>query len=125
MQPNDDKIIIADLEVAYRVGVTEAERSAPQRLCLTLELFHDLQRASAADDLAATIDYFAVCQRLLHFGDGVHWALIETVAADIAAMILEEFHPRAVTVEVRKFIIPQTRHVSVRITRGQPGGAGH
>ena len=112
-----DTILIADLEVAYHVGVTEAERGTAQRLCITVELHHDTQRASTGDDLAGTIDYFAVCQKLLHFGEGVHWALIETVAADVAAMILEEFHPRAVTVEVKKFIIPQARYVAVRITR--------
>jgi dihydroneopterin aldolase len=49
----------------------------------------------------------------------VHWKLIETLAVDIAQMILEEFGPRSVAVEVKKFIIPQARHVSVRVTRSK------
>ena len=73
--------------------------------------------AATADELGDTIDYYAVTQRLLRFGDGVHWKLIETLAVDVAQMILEEFGPPSVTVEVKKFIIPEARHVSVRVTR--------
>jgi dihydroneopterin aldolase len=112
-----DKITIADLEVHYHVGVTDEERAKPQRLLLTLEMDHDFKTATASDNLAETIDYFAVSQRLLNFGDGNHWQLIETLATDIAAMVLEEFRPRAVTVEVKKFAVPQARHVAVKITR--------
>lgn len=112
-----DKIIISDLEVAYRVGTTEEERAQPQRLLLTVEMSHDFKRAAATDELGETIDYFAVCQRLLKFGDDCRWQLIETLAADLASMLLEEFSPRSVTVEVKKFVIPQARHVAVRVTR--------
>jgi FolB domain-containing protein len=112
-----DTITIKDLEVFYCVGVPDEERAKPQRLLLTVEMEHDFQAAAAEDDLADTVDYFAVSQRLLQFGDGVHWKLIETLAVDIAQMVLEEFKPRSVIVEVKKFIIPQARHVSVRVTR--------
>ena len=112
-----DKIIISDLEVFYCVGVPDAERAAPQRLLLSLELVHDFHPAANSDDLANTIDYDALCQRLLKFGEGVHWKLIETLAVDLAQMVLEEFKPAAVSVEVRKFIIPQARYVAVSVTR--------
>ena len=114
-----DTITISDLEVFYQVGVTEEERSKAQRLLITVEMSGDFTVAAARDNLADTIDYFAVAQRLLHFGDDCHWQLIETLAAEIAAMVLEEFGPHVVSVEVKKFIIPQTRHVSVRMTRAR------
>lgn len=114
-----DRITLADLEVHYRVGVTEEERSRPQRLLLTVEMDHDFATAAARDNLADTIDYAQVAGRLLHFGEDCHWELIETLAAEIAAMVLEEFKPRRVSVEVKKFIIPQARHVAVRLTRAQ------
>ncbi|MFM1768290.1 MAG: dihydroneopterin aldolase [Verrucomicrobiota bacterium] len=114
-----DRITIADLEVHYRVGVTEAERSQPQRLLVTVEMDHDFATAAARDNLADTIDYAKVCERLLEFGEDCHWELIETLAAEIASMVLEEFKPRQVSVEVKKFIIPQARHVAVRLTRGR------
>jgi dihydroneopterin aldolase len=43
--------------------------------------------------------------------------LIETLAVDIGQMVLEEFRAGAVSVEVKKFIIPEARHISVRIKR--------
>ena len=49
----------------------------------------------------------------MKFGEGREWKLIEKLAADIADMILAEFKPQSVTVEVKKFPIPQARHVSV------------
>ena len=114
-----DRIIISDLEVSFQVGITEQERARAQRLLISVEMDHDFTTAAARDNLADTIDYAAVTDRLLHFGNGCHWELIETLAAEIATMVLEEFKPHRVTVEVKKFIIPQARHVSVRLTRAR------
>ncbi len=112
-----DTIVISELEVFYCVGVTEAERTKPQRLLLSVELNQPFERAAASDDLADTIDYDALCRRLLQFGEGCHWELIETLAVDIAKLILEEFSPTSVVVEVKKFVIPQARYVAVRVRR--------
>jgi 7,8-dihydroneopterin aldolase/epimerase/oxygenase len=114
-----DTITIRDLEVFYCVGVPDEERATSQRLLLTVEMEHDFATAVSADELGDTIDYFAVSQRLLRFGEGVHWKLIETLAVDIAQMILEDFQPHRVTVEVKKFIIPQAAHVSVKVSRAR------
>jgi len=112
-----DQIIIADLEVCYRVGVPAEERAQPQRLLLTLTLEHDFTAAVRSDNLADTIDYAAITQRLLTLGDGAEWELIETLAVDIADVVRDEFGVPRVTVEVKKFIIPQARYVAVRVTR--------
>ena len=111
------KISIIDLEVFYRVGVPDAERAQPQRLLLTVKMDCDFSSAAKSDSIADTINYFSVTQRLLHFGDGREWKLIEKLAADIAEVVLTEFKPQAVTVEVKKFIIPQARYISVSLTR--------
>ena len=111
------KIFLVDLEVFYRVGVPDAERAQPQRLLLTVELESDFTAAAKSDGIADTIDYYAVTQRLLQFGEGREWKLIEKLASDIADTVLKEFRPQSVFVEVKKFIIPQARYVSVSITR--------
>ena len=111
------RISIVDLEVFYRVGVPDAERAQPQRLLLTVEMEYDFSKAAKTDSIAETIDYFAVSQRLLKFGDGREWRLIEKLAADIADLVLTEFKPQSIAVEVKKFPIPQARHVSVIVTR--------
>lgn len=116
-----DLITIADLEVHYHIGVPDEERAAPQRLLLTIELSHDFTSAAHHDDLRTTIDYYAVTQRVLRFGNGRSWRLIETLAVELAETLVREFHPRAVAVEVKKFILPEARYVSVSVQRNAPG----
>ena len=112
-----DQIVIQDLEVFYRVGVPDEERANPQRLLLTIELERDFTLAAQADDLEQTIDYDHLSRRLLAFGQGRDWKLIETLAVDLAALILGEFKPARVAVEIKKFVLPETRWVSVRVRR--------
>lgn len=115
------KITIVDLEVFMHVGVTDEERAQPQRLLLTVNMDYDFASAALSDRLTKTIDYFAVAQRLLQYGAGRNWKLIEKLATDIADLVLAEFQPNAVTVEVKKFPIPQARHVSVSLTKSRTG----
>lgn len=112
-----DEISLVDLEVFYRVGVPDAERARPQRLLLTVVMRRDVSAAAAADDLTQTIDYFAVSRRLLALGEGREWRLIETLAVDIADLVRRDFGAESVVVEVKKFILPEARHVSVRVER--------
>jgi len=103
--------------VFYRVGVPDAERAKPQRLLISVESTRDLSAAAASDDLSQTIDYDAVTRRLIKFGEGRSWKLIERLAVDIAEMVLAEFAPGTVSVEVKKFVLPEARYVAVQLTR--------
>jgi FolB domain-containing protein len=114
-----DKITICDLEVKYHVGVPDEERAQAQRLLLTVEIFNDFTAAATTDDLTKTVDYFAVSRQLLRFGDGRSWKLIETLAVDIAKVILRDYPAGKVSVEVKKFILPETKYVSVRVERSR------
>ncbi len=111
------RIRITDLEVFYCVGVSDEERAQPQRLLLTVDMTFDFTVAAISDRITKTIDYFAVSQMLLKFGEGRNWKLIEKLAMNIADEILDEYKPEAITVEVKKFPIPQARHVSVIWTK--------
>ncbi|MCK6500853.1 MAG: dihydroneopterin aldolase [Nitrospira sp.] len=115
-----DFIQIADLEVSWRVGVPDHERSRPQRLLLSVTMETEVGVAATTDDLSRTIDYYAVTRRILGLGEGREWRLIESLAVEIADLVLKEYGPKRVTVEVKKFILPSTRHVSVRVERAQP-----
>ena len=111
------KIKIVDLEVFYCVGVTDAERAQPQRLLLTVDMTFDFSVAAVSDRITKTIDYFAVSQELLEFGKGRSWKLIEKVASNVADMVMADYKPEAVTVEVKKFPVPEAAYVSVVWTR--------
>jgi FolB domain-containing protein len=115
----NDVITIQDLEVFFHVGVPDEERARPQRLLISIAMEHDFTAAASGDDLSDTLDYFAVSERVRQFGDGAHWKLIETLALDLTQMVIDEFGARRVMVEVKKFVIPQTAHVSVRATRAR------
>jgi len=111
------KISIVDLEVFYRVGVTDAERAQPQRLLVTVEMLFDFSSAAVSDRIERTIDYHAVAQMLLKYGEGRSWKLLERLVTQIADAILADFKAQAVSVEVKKFIIPEARYVSVQLAR--------
>lgn len=112
-----DRITLCDVEVKYHVGVPDEERAVAQRLLLTVELFCDFAPAAGSDDLAATVDYFAVYQELQRFGEGKSWKLIEKLAVDLADMILRKYRATRVAVEVKKFILPGAKYVSARVER--------
>jgi 7,8-dihydroneopterin aldolase/epimerase/oxygenase len=112
-----DKVIIKDLEVFFYVGVPPEERAHPQRLLITLELTLDVHTAAARDDLSETVDYATLTEEILKLGKGRSWKLIETAATQIADLALQREPVMAVTVEVKKFIIPQSQYVSIILER--------
>jgi dihydroneopterin aldolase len=112
-----DAIIIDELEVFFHVGVPDEERVNPQRLLISVEMKVDTTAAAEGDDLSRTIDYYAVVCQLRGLGIGREWKLIETLAGDVADLILEHPVVSSVTVEISKFIVPDARRVAVRIDR--------
>ena len=114
------KIRIEELEVWYCIGVTEEERAKPQRLLVTVDMAVDFSSAIVSDRIEKTINYFEVSQELLKFGEGRNWKLLEKLAGNMADFVMARFKPQAVAVEIKKFIIPQARHVAVSLTRSRP-----
>jgi FolB domain-containing protein len=111
------RIAIVDLEVFYCVGVSEEERAQPQRLLLTVELTFNFESASLSDRIEKTIDYNEIVQDLLRYGEGRSWKLLEKLVANVADRIMTQYRPQTVTVEAKKFAIPQARYVAVALTR--------
>lgn len=112
-------IRISELEVYYRVGVPEEERATPQRLLISVEMNVAAEQAAVSDDVGDTVDYHAVSQRLLAFGEGKSWKLLERLTSEIAAMILASYSAVSVSVEVKKFILPEARYVAVSCQRSR------
>lgn len=118
-----DLIRVLDLEVHAHIGVPEAERARPQRLLISLEMSVDgFARAAAADDVALTVDYFDVVQRVKKLVAERPRKLLETLAEEIAADLLKTFPVWKLTLEIKKFILPDTKYVSVKIERGKNMG---
>jgi len=112
-----DCIIVSQLEVMARVGVPPAERGAPQRLTISLRMEPERGLAELADNLGNTIDYAVVCDVVRREAEGKPRHLIETIAEEVAVLLLSRFPLHAVEVEVRKYILPATEYVAVRLRR--------
>ena len=119
-------IEIRGLEVFARVGVPEEERQVAQRLLIDFRFAADLQPVAQNDDLELTVDYAAVAQRVEDIVDEHPRRLIETLADELAVLLLPEFSLAWIEVTIRKFILPRTEWVSVTVRRlkieGFPSG---
>jgi FolB domain-containing protein len=111
------RISIVDLEVQFCVGVSDAERAKPQRLLLTVEINLDFTAAATSDRVERSINYQNVVDDLLKFGVGRNWRLLEKLATNIGDAILLRYKPDSVLVEVKKFVVPQARYVSVTVMK--------
>lgn len=112
-----DAIVVSSLELSANVGVPDEERAEPQRLTLNLTLFPKRGFSGLGDDLNQTVDYFALTRRLRKCASERPRRLIETLVEELAACILTEFAVAAVDLELRKYILPDTEFVAVRIRR--------
>ncbi|MCE0483322.1 MAG: dihydroneopterin aldolase [Methylacidiphilales bacterium] len=113
-----DLICIADLEVQARIGVPEAERAKPQRLLVSVEMaVKSLGPAAKTDDVKLTVDYAIVAERIRDLAERKPRKLLERLAEEIAEDLLGNFAMEKVAVEIKKFVLPETAHVAVRIER--------
>jgi dihydroneopterin aldolase len=115
--PAEDQIHIEQLEIFARVGVTESERASPQRLTLTISVWPDKSSENLEDDITQTANYSAICAAARDLARDRSTNLIETLAARLASHLLQNFPIRKVQVEIRKFVLPDAKHVSVTVTR--------
>ena len=111
------EILISGLRVRANIGVPDKEREESQELEFDLRIRTALAFDQMEDTLSNTINYAGVCQRVSEIAAEKPRNLIETLADEVADKILAEFDALAVEVELRKFILPETRHVAVRCTR--------
>ena len=115
-----DKIILKGIQFHGYHGVVEAERQLGQKYEIDLELTIDLSAASKTDDLAYTIDYAQVVQRVIEIGTQQSFQLLEALAETIAEAILAQFQIEEVRITVKKLsppIEPTLTYAGVEIHR--------
>ena len=113
-----DLIRIVDLEVPTHIGVPDEERAAAQMLLVSLEMaVASFAPAAKADDVTLTVNYFDVAQHVKALAASRPRKLIETLAEELATDLLATFPIRKLTLEIKKLILPDARHVSVQIER--------
>jgi len=115
-----DAVHIEQLEVFAHVGVPDDERSSAQRLTFNMTFWPKRQAPELGDEIGRTVDYAAVCAETKNFVQARSDRLIETLADALANHLLEVFEIRRITIELRKYILPEVEFVSVTVSRERP-----
>lgn len=93
-----DRIRIAGIRVGGRHGVSAQERAAEQPFDVDLVIELDASAAAERDDLAETVDYARLYDRVCAVVSGNSFALLERLASAILEVALDD--PRVVAAEV-------------------------
>ena len=107
-----DTISITGLRLTGFHGVFEHEKTDGQVFVVDLTIELNTQEAGHSDDLADTLDYSVIVDEVANRVTGKSVDLIETLAEDIALIVLSHPRPQAVTVTVHKPDAPVGHPVS-------------
>jgi dihydroneopterin aldolase len=97
-----DTIRLTGLRVRGHHGVLPEERRDGQDFVVDVELAVDVRDAATTDDLALTVDYGELAERLAEVVSGDPVDLLETLATRLADACLREPAVRTVVVTVHK-----------------------
>lgn len=113
-----DIIFLSEVKVQTKLGVPEWERMVEQTIILDIEIGYDLSKACQSDNVADTIDYGSVVNRVRETLKENSFQLVEALAEHICQLILKEFIALSVKVKVAKpAILPGLKALGVVIER--------
>jgi D-erythro-7,8-dihydroneopterin triphosphate epimerase len=90
-----DRIYITGLTLRCLIGINPEERVKKQDIIINLTLHADLSQASASDDIAHTVDYKVLKDRII----ASSFYLIERLAQEACSLALSD--PRVKRADVR------------------------
>ena len=111
-------VLIKDLELMTMIGVHDAERRAPQRVLVNVDLSVREAGPASGDRLDDVLDYSVIVGKIEETVKAGHINLVETLAERVAAVCLED--ARVTTAEVRiekPDVIANAGSVGVEIRR--------
>src|SRR5271157_2204527 len=109
----NDRIIVKNLIVPCRIGLTSEERERRQRVIVDLELFLDLNEAGKTDKLEKTLDYRKVLESVKSNAADNDCKLLEHLAERIASHLLENPVVQRVDVKLTKLKYSKSPIISV------------
>lgn len=113
-----DIVKIEGLELMTLIGVYDFERHAKQRVIVDIDMYTDLSQAGISDNVADTVDYGAVAERMADIADAASYQLLEALAGQMMDCILSEFNVNKATLKLSKpDILKQANNVAICISR--------
>jgi len=112
-----DRLTIHDLAVECRIGVPEWERAKPQPIWIDIEAVIDAAKAARRDDVREAVDYARLATQAAVLAKSKSYRLLETLADELAGMIVREFRVPKVVVRVKKRALPGIDYAAVEVER--------
>ena len=97
-----DKVYITGLRATAVIGIYDWEREIRQNLRLDLEMQTDVRRAAASEDIADALDYEKISNRVRDFVEQSEFLLVETLAEQLAGLLITEFNVPWLRLSVHK-----------------------
>jgi dihydroneopterin aldolase/D-erythro-7,8-dihydroneopterin triphosphate epimerase len=115
-----DQIQIQDLHLRTIIGINEEERRDRQDVLINLVLYTNTRAAGRSDDINDAVNYRTLTKRIVRLVGSGQFYLVEKLAAEIAAICLQESRVERVSVTVEKpGALRFARSVGVTIERGR------
>ena len=115
-----DKIFIKDLTAETTIGIFNWERDIRQKVVIDLEMEVDASIAASTDSISDALDYSEISQELLTHIEASDCFLVETLAEELAGIILEKFKVDWVRLRLTKpEALTKASGVGVLIERGR------
>jgi dihydroneopterin aldolase len=115
-----DIVYIRDLRIETIIGIYDWEREVKQTVSLDLEMVHDIRKAADTDDIQYALNYKSIAKRLIDFIEGSEFLLVERMAEEVAAIVLNEFLVPWLRLRVSKpGALRGSKDVGILIQRGE------
>lgn len=115
-----DRVFIQGLTVMTQIGVYDWEKSIQQKIIFDLEMTWDTTKAADTDDVAFALNYAEVSEFIIDFCQNNHFALIETLANQLASELIQHFSLPWLKLCVQKpCAVQAASSVGVIIERGE------
>ena len=106
-------IVVNKLRFPVLIGVPDEERAKEQDIKVSLAIETRNGIGGLGDDISKTIDYYEVTEAIKKLAGKKPRKLIETLAEEVAALVVGQFGAQAVRVEIEKPILSDCEGVVV------------
>ncbi|HWH32807.1 MAG TPA: dihydroneopterin aldolase [Egibacteraceae bacterium] len=120
-----DRIEITGLRVFGRHGVFDWEQEQGQDFTVDVALDVDLRAAGASDELADTVDYGLLAERIAREVEDTQFQLLEALAQHLSDVVLSDERVRAVDIRIGKpdvALSVELHDVAVHVRRSREAG---
>ena len=115
-----DIIFLGGLEIDTVIGIYDWEREIKQTIIFDIEMAFDIRKAAETDDIAHTLDYKSVSDRIVKFVEQSEFYLVETLIEEVANILRNEFNiPWVKIILNKRGAIRRAKDVGIIIERGE------